>query len=299
MNTFEHLSTAIIEQSQARMAQTHLDAQETVEAEGYVVIRHQPHRRKMLKALEKPGCPFCRNQATEFLAEHPYHGMILSQNLAPYGHLSLILRTRLHHQQDEIIDFLESHGRHFLGELPSGITLYCNQFAGNSQAHLHMQYINRLLPVTGITLATPKTWSPKWQTHEDFKYALFDGASDEDNPEQWPIRHFLGCFITGTAKAVAIATAKYLRAARAKNIKRFNFVIWRHNNTDRITAYVILRNPDTIRTRHPDYPVLFGALTTAGFITEERLPAEMPPFDYESYAKYARTKLLAPINPWT
>lgn len=282
------------------MAQTHQGALDTIQADGFIRTRHQPQRRKLLKALEKPGCPFCREQATDFLIEYPYHGLILSQNLAPYGALSLILRTRLHHRQDEIIEFVESHCRKLLAELPTNTTLYCNQFAGNSQPHLHLQYLNQLLPIAQLTAQEQTKCSLRWTTDDKFstRFATIDGADAKMNPKALPILHFWGCFITGTAQNAPAAVAHYLRSAVAQGFDRFNFAAWRLENSNQFAFYIALRNPETIRSRHPDFPVLFGALTTSGFITEERIPDQMPKFDYIEFANYARTKLLAPIEPF-
>lgn len=300
MAIFKKLSQQIVNQGKASIAPTLEGAVDTIQADGFILTRHQPNRRKLLNALKKPGCPFCRDQATDFLVEYPYHGMILSQNLAPYGSLSLILRTRLHHEQDEIIDFIESHGEKLLADLPTNTTLYCNQFAGNSQAHLHLQYLNQLLPISKLLAPHQITCKLNWMQSNQNKaqIAHIDGADDLINPHCLPIRHFWGCFIIGSARQAPREVAHYLTAAGMRGFNRFNLAAWRLTNANQFAFYIALRNPETIRTRHPQFPVLFGALTTSGLITEERPPEQMPQFDYDEFANYARSKLLPPINLW-
>jgi hypothetical protein len=297
---FETLCEEIVTQGRQLMLATHTDATESQYAGGFVIIRHQPHRRSLLRASTQYGCPFCRDRATDFLIEKSYRGMILSQNLGPYGSKSLILRTRLHHEQDEIISFLDSHGRHWVSDLPAEMTLFCNQFAGNSQRHLHIQYLNRLLPVSrAAEEALPSHWLG-WQVtpHHRVDYAVISTPHTLTSDSQDDIRHFMGCFLRGSATTVATATTVYLRKAAKQGYGRFNFAIWQIANSNRFISYIVLRNPETLRTFDSRFPVLVGALTTCGLITEERLPHQMPKFDYPAFVRYIRTKLLPPITPW-
>jgi hypothetical protein len=298
--TFEVLSKKIVAQGDPHIAQTHNDATETSHANGLIHIRHQPNRRCLLKALHKPGCPFCRDRATYFLVEYPYLGLLLSQNLAPYHPMSLVLRSRLHYQQDEIIGFLRSHGRNILSDLPANTTVFCNQFAGNSQGHLHIQYLGRLLPIANVFDAHKSPHQLDWQAtpYDTVQYTRIDGISHSYNAKDHPSHHFLGCLLTGTAPEIILATTHYLQQAEKLGHTRFNFAAWRIGNSKQLTMYIVLRNPETLRTRHAQFPVLVGALTVCGLITEERLPLQMSPFDYEAFIQYMRTKTLPPINPW-
>ncbi|MEJ2741950.1 MAG: hypothetical protein P8176_05565 [Gammaproteobacteria bacterium] len=291
---FTSIAQEIVQQGRAWIAETLVDTTDRALADGFLIMRHLPNRRILLHRHHQPGCPFCRERATAFLIERFYHGLLLSQNLGPYGPCSLILRSRTHHTQAETAHFIRTHGANLLLDLPHNMTLFCNQLAGNSEEHFHLQYLGQLLPIAKLS-ASPSPIYLDWQMHSTTgaQWAILDGSDSKQNHSAAPVQHFLGIVLRGDATPVAALAAEYLHRAEKLGMQRFNFSAWRDTDTNLNYIFITLRAPDTLRTRHPLFPILIGALAIGGLLTDGRQAEAVTDFDYHAFCSFMHTKTLS------
>jgi len=285
----------IVSQGKNHLLPTFEQTHEDEQAQGLIVRRSMPSRRLLLQRHHKAGCPFCRRPATEFLIELPYQGLLLSQNIAPYDPISLLLRSYEHFTQADCTDMLERIGPTILKELPENYSLICNQMAGNSQEHFHFQYIGRLLPIAKVTPSIDGLWQASGigKAH----HAILDGLNQHAKPsKELPLDHFLGYLVRGTAIEATRCAVAYLREAFHQGFERYNFTIWKGEEINQYFVFIVLRNEKTLRHQHDQFPSVIGALTVSGLIMYGKPLNTLEPFDYQAFTAYLRNKIIEPIK---
>lgn len=269
-------------------------------AQGMVVVRRMPNRGHFFKQAMGlvRECPFCRKKATAFLEEYSYLGLKLSQNLGPYDPNSFLLRPPAmpsggHETQADTVQFLARLGAKVLSDLPQGMTLFSNQLAGNSQAHLHLQLVGCLPPVSTLLSDENKNKLLGWSATglEAVEYAVLDARDTAGSV--LPLSHFSGCLLKGAPEGVAQAAVHYLTTAEEAGSNRFNFTAWRDPLSNQAAMFIVLRNPKSLRSDANQLPHTVGALSTAGLVMDESSPADAPQvFDYVKFAHYMEEKTL-------
>jgi len=299
----ETIVEAIIKTDAPKVSHALLDMRDSVVANGYILLRKLPNRTLLLKKqlANKSDCPFCKTPSTEFLEELDYHGLLVSQNLGPYDHCSILLKPPPpekgpHRTQSDTLNLISELGPILFHELPEGVTILSNQRAGNSQEHLHLQIVGQLLPISKLVQQDHQETGLNWSATgiAGVEYCLKPKVLPKYQPYQYT-EHFSGCLLKGEPKEVTVALCHYIQSADKNNITdKFNFTAWK-NADSTVTIFVVLRSLDEVKPNKKALPSSVGALAVSGFVVDES-NTDLGEFDYGTFVRYLSDKVLAPIE---